>query len=162
MEGLRVFGLRGLANSRDLARVSLICRSFRPIIWRSSCTPGPVTANELKLDYFHIYDVGNKSAAGDVLLRGQFDVRRQKLRLALLDYFANPVSKNAEPIYDSHAHLTWYVGVQPSEPVRAVILETSNTSGSRRNAGRRSSRNSGRTRTRRREFLPSAQSGMRR
>jgi len=36
----------------------------------------PVTANELKLDYFHIYDVGNQSAAGDVLLRGQFDVRR--------------------------------------------------------------------------------------
>ncbi|OLD13259.1 MAG: hypothetical protein AUJ01_15365 [Acidobacteria bacterium 13_1_40CM_3_65_5] len=83
-----------------------------------------MTANELKLDYFHIYDVGNKSAAGDVLLRGQFDVRRQKMRLALLDYFANPVSKNAEPIYDPHAHLTWYVGVQPSEPVRAVRTRT--------------------------------------
>ena len=82
-----------------------------------------MTANELKLDYFQIYDVGNKSAAGEVLLRGQFDVRRQKMRLALLDSFANPASKNAEPIYDPHAHLTWYIGVQPSEPVRAVILE---------------------------------------
>jgi len=43
--------------------------------------------------------------------------------LALLDFFANSVAKNAEPIYDKNAHLTWYRGVQPPEPMRAVILE---------------------------------------
>jgi len=28
------------------------------------------------------------------------------MQLSLLDYFANPVSKNAEPFYDRNAHLT--------------------------------------------------------
>ena len=46
------------------------------------------------------------------------------MELALLDFFANPVAKNAEPIYDKNAHLTWYRGVQPPEPMRAVVLET--------------------------------------
>jgi hypothetical protein len=82
-----------------------------------------MTAQELALDYFQIYDVVNKEAAGEVLLRGAFDVGRQKMRLSLLDYFATPVSKDGEPYVDRHAHLTWYRGIQGPEPVRAVTLE---------------------------------------
>jgi hypothetical protein len=82
-----------------------------------------MTAHELALDYFQIYDVVNKEAAGEVLLRGAFDVSRQKMRLALLDYFATPVSKDGEPCVDRHGHLTWYRGIQGPEPVRAVTLE---------------------------------------
>ena len=83
-----------------------------------------MTAKELRLDYFQIYDVANREATGKVLLQGQFDERPLKMELALLDFFANPVAKNAEPIYDKNAHLTWYRGVQPPEPMRAVVLET--------------------------------------
>jgi hypothetical protein len=82
-----------------------------------------MTAKELKLDYFKVYDVENREAEGDVLLRGQFDKRPQKMRLRLLDFFANPVSKNGEPMYDKNAHLAWYRGVQPPEPLRRVVLE---------------------------------------
>ena len=82
-----------------------------------------MTAQELKLDYFKFYDVENREAEGDVLLRGQFDQRPQKMQLRLLDFFANPVSKNGEPLYDKNAHLAWYRGVQPSEPLRRVVLE---------------------------------------
>jgi hypothetical protein len=82
-----------------------------------------MTAKELKLDYFKFYDVENREAAGDLLLRGQFDRRPQKMRLKLLDFFANPVSKNGEPLYDKNAHLAWYRGVQPPEPIRRVLLE---------------------------------------
>ncbi len=82
-----------------------------------------MTAKELKLDYFRFYDVENRVAEGDVLLRGQFDRRPQKMQLRLLDFFANPVSKNGEPLYDKNAHLAWYRGVQPSEPLRRVVLE---------------------------------------
>ena len=82
-----------------------------------------MTAQELKLDYFQVYDVEDREAAADVFLRGQFDTTRLKMRLRLLDYFANPVSKNAEPLYDKNAHVAWYRGVQPPEPGRAVSLE---------------------------------------
>ena len=82
-----------------------------------------MTAKELKLDYFQIYDVANRQATGTILLQGQFDKQGLRMQLALLDFFANPVAKNAEPIYDKNAHLTWYRGVQPPEPMRAVILE---------------------------------------
>ncbi|HEY3115516.1 MAG TPA: hypothetical protein VGK54_02125 [Chloroflexota bacterium] len=82
-----------------------------------------MTAKELNLDYFKFYDVENREAAADLLLRGQFDRRPQKTRLRLLDFFANPVSKNGEPLYDKNAHLAWYRGVQPSEPIRRVLLE---------------------------------------
>lgn len=82
-----------------------------------------MNAKELKLDYFQIYDVANRLATGNILLQVQFDKQGLKMQLALLDFFANPVAKNAEPIYDKNAHLTWYRGVQPPEPMRAVILE---------------------------------------
>ena len=82
-----------------------------------------MTARELKLDYFKFYDVENRGAEGNVLLQGQFDQRPQKMQLRLLDFFANPVSKNGEPLYDKNAHLAWYRGVQPAEPLRSVVLE---------------------------------------
>jgi hypothetical protein len=82
-----------------------------------------MTAKELKLDYFKFYDVDNRPAEGDVFLRGQFDQRSQKMGLRLLDFFANPVSKNGEPLYDKNAHLAWYRGVQPREPRRQVVVE---------------------------------------
>jgi hypothetical protein len=82
-----------------------------------------MTAKELKLDYFKFYEVENREAEGDVLLRGQFDQRPQKMRLRLLDFFANPVSKNGEPLYDKNAHLAWYRGVQAPECPRRVVLE---------------------------------------
>src|SRR5262249_33885362 len=88
-----------------------------------------MTAKELKLDYFQIYDVANRQSTGNVLLQGQFDARLLRMELALLDFFANPVAKNAEPIYDKNAHLTWYrgssaagadAGSDPRKPVRQV------------------------------------------
>lgn len=82
-----------------------------------------MTAHELKLDYFKFYDVENKDAAGDVLLKGQFDQRAPRMRVRLLDFFANPASKNGERIYDKNAHLAWYRGIQPAEPRRRVVLE---------------------------------------
>ncbi len=82
-----------------------------------------MTAQELGLDYFKFYDVENREAQADLLLRGQFDPRPQKMRLRLLDFFGNPVSKNGERIYNKNAHLAWYRGVQPPEPLRRVILE---------------------------------------
>lgn len=82
-----------------------------------------MTATELKLDYFKFYDVEDRQVQADVLLRGQFDARPQRMRLALADFFANPVSKNGERIYDKSAHLTWYRGLQAAEPMRRVTLE---------------------------------------
>lgn len=80
-------------------------------------------AMELKLDYFKIYDVEDRQAQADVLLQGQFDKRGQRMRIALLDFFANPVSKNGQPLYDKHAHLAWYRGLQAQEPMRRVVVE---------------------------------------
>lgn len=82
-----------------------------------------MTAQELKLDYFKFYDIENREADADLQLQGQFDQGPRKMRLRLLDFFANPVSKNGEPLYDKNAHLTWYRGVQPPEPPRRVLLE---------------------------------------
>jgi hypothetical protein len=82
-----------------------------------------MTAQELKLDYFQIYDLENRPAAGNILLQGQFDDKRIRMQVALIDFFGNAVSKNGEPLYDKNAHLAWYRGVQPAEPIRRVILE---------------------------------------
>lgn len=82
-----------------------------------------MTAKELKLDYFQIYDLENRPAVGNIAVQGQFDQRRLRMQLALVDFFGNAVSKNGEPIYDKNAHVAWYRGVQPAEPMRRVILE---------------------------------------
>ena len=82
-----------------------------------------MTARELKLDYFKFYDVENRDLSVDVTLQGQFDKRPVRMGLRLLDFFANPVSKNGEPMFDKSAHLSWYRGVQPTEPLRRVVAE---------------------------------------
>ena len=82
-----------------------------------------MTAKDLKLDYFKFYDVETRDLQADVTLRGQFDTRPQRMGLRLLHFFANPVSKNREPLYNKNAHLTWYHGVQPAEPLRRAVIE---------------------------------------
>ena len=82
-----------------------------------------MTARDLKLDYFKVYDVEDRLVTGAVQLRGQFDRRPMRMDLVLLDFFANAVSKNGEPFYDKNAHLTWYRGRQAGEPIRRVVLE---------------------------------------
>jgi BarA-like signal transduction histidine kinase len=84
-------------------------------------------AKTLKLDYFQVYDVVDRPVdpeqAGKLQLKGQFDKGRVSMVLKHLDFFANPVSKNGEPLFDKQAHLAWYVGAQPAEPARVVSLE---------------------------------------
>jgi hypothetical protein len=82
-----------------------------------------MTAADLALDYFLIYDAANKVAAGTVWLRGAFDDQRQRFQLALLDYVAMPAAKDKDAPSNPHGHLAWYGGVQPAEPRRTVSLE---------------------------------------
>lgn len=82
-----------------------------------------MTAKELRLDYFKFYDVENREAAGDIQIKGQFDRRPVKMRIRMVDYFGNAVSKNGEPLYSKHAHLAWHRGLQPAEPPRLVVVE---------------------------------------
>ncbi len=83
-----------------------------------------MNAQELKLDYFQIYDITNQRVRYSVTLRGQFDKEPKKSELVILDWFANTTSKNGEPIFDRNAHLTCYYLYQPiPEPTRVVVLE---------------------------------------
>lgn len=83
-----------------------------------------MNAKDLKLDYFLIYNVANQWARHSVYLQTQFDRTHDLGSLVFLDWFANPVSKNGEPMYDKKAHLASYYLYQPvSEPMRAVLLE---------------------------------------
>ena len=52
-----------------------------------------MTAQELKLDYFNIYDVANQRAGYTVGLQGQFDKQPEQAKLTYLSFFANPTSK---------------------------------------------------------------------
>ena len=83
-----------------------------------------MTAKELQLDYFRFYDVANQSADFVVGLQGQFDKRPEKNQLTHLNHFANPASKNGEPIYDKNAHFDWYDLYDPSpDPTREVAYK---------------------------------------
>jgi len=82
-----------------------------------------MTAKNLKLDHFQIYDVSDEKAPFSVALKGQFDDKSQKSKLISLTGFANPVRKNDEPIYNRQAHLTVYNLYQSPEPTRAVWLK---------------------------------------
>jgi hypothetical protein len=55
-----------------------------------------MTAADLVLNYFLIYDAANKVAAGTVWLKGAFDDQRQRFQLALLDYVAMPAAKDKD------------------------------------------------------------------
>ena len=83
-----------------------------------------MNAQELRLDYFKIYDVANQQAGNVVGLQGQFDKQPEKAQLTYLDFFGNPASKNGQPIYDKNAHLTWYDLYDPTpDPTRLVAYE---------------------------------------
>ncbi|MCJ7586990.1 MAG: hypothetical protein MUQ00_03710 [Candidatus Aminicenantes bacterium] len=81
------------------------------------------TARELHLDYFQIYDVVNQELSGRIKICGQFDKEDRVCRLLCLDWFANPVGKNREPLCDRRAHLAGY-RIYPSspEPTRQVAV----------------------------------------
>jgi catechol 2,3-dioxygenase-like lactoylglutathione lyase family enzyme len=81
-------------------------------------------SQKLRLDHFQVYDVANQDAGFLVGLQGQFDEQRERAKLTYLNAFANPVSKNGEPIYDKNAHLTWYnLFDYVPEPTRLVVFE---------------------------------------
>jgi hypothetical protein len=81
-------------------------------------------AQEIQLDYFNIYDVVDYRVEYQVILKGQFDEEPKEAWLLCLSHFANPVSKNNEPIHNPNAHLTWYSLCQPIlEPARMVVVE---------------------------------------
>ncbi len=83
-----------------------------------------MNAQDLKLDYFQVYDISNQRVRYSVTLKGQFDKEPKKSELVVLDWFANNVSKNGEPIFDRNAHLTCYYLYQPlAEPARVVVVE---------------------------------------
>ena len=83
-----------------------------------------MTAQELKLDYFNIYDVANQQAGYVVGLQGQFDQQPEQAQLTYLNLFANPASKNGEPMYDKNAHLSWYNLYDPTpDPTREVVYQ---------------------------------------
>ena len=83
-----------------------------------------MNAQELRLDYFTFYDVANQDAGYIVGLQGQFDKTPEKVRLNYLNLFANPASKNGEPIYDKNAHFNWYDLYDPvPDPTRIVEYE---------------------------------------
>lgn len=83
-----------------------------------------MNAHELRLDYFQIYDAANQRVRERVLLKDQFDEEPEKDLLTFLDWFANPVSKNGEELYDKRAHFTGYYLYQSvPDPARLVYLE---------------------------------------
>jgi hypothetical protein len=83
-----------------------------------------MNAHELKLDYFQIYDAANQWVRESVLLKDQFDEEPERNRLVYLDWFANPVSKNREEMYDKRAHFTGYYLYQSiPDPLRLVYVE---------------------------------------
>ena len=82
------------------------------------------TAQDLKLDYFNFYDVANQSAGYVVGLQGQFDKQPEQAQVTYLNLFANPASKNGEPMYDKNAHLSFYNLYDPTpDPTRQVTYE---------------------------------------
>jgi hypothetical protein len=72
-----------------------------------------MNAKDFKLDYFQFYDIENPKDIRElsplIRLRGQFDKEEpESAKPQFLKKFANPVSKNGEPIFDKNAHLNWY------------------------------------------------------
>ena len=83
-----------------------------------------MTAKDLKLDYFKVYDVDNTPLSEKVALQGQFDKLAERAQLLFLNHFANPVSKNGEPFFNKNGHLTWYAIHQEfTEPTREITVD---------------------------------------
>lgn len=89
---------------------------------RKEASMAEYTAGALGLDYFQFYDVDNQSAGDVIRLQCQFDRKMEKAQLLCTDFFANPTSKNGQPIYDENAHFTWYKLLDPlPDPQRDVV-----------------------------------------
>lgn len=69
----------------------------------------PLSAAELGLDHFKVYDVKPLSVRAEIATKGQFDTDSIGAKVYRLFRFANPVSKNQEPMVDKSAHLSWYL-----------------------------------------------------
>jgi hypothetical protein len=83
-----------------------------------------MTAKDLKLDYFKLYEVENRRIHDRATLMGQFDKEPAFVELLALGRFANPVSKKEEPLYNPQGHLTVYrIHQTLVEPARSVVIE---------------------------------------
>ena len=85
-----------------------------------------MNAQELELDHFEVYRIFPQQFLPNVvMLRGQFDIRGpERCQLEWRTWFANPVSKNGEPIFDKHAHLVGYRLREPMpQPPRVAKIE---------------------------------------
>jgi hypothetical protein len=104
-------------SHRRIAETSPYHSHFQKGGWRMK-----YTAMELGLDYFQMYDVVNQEASANIKIRGQFDNGDKQYKLLYLDWFANPVKKNKEPLFDKNAHLAMYRMFVPliPEPTRKV------------------------------------------
>jgi hypothetical protein len=79
----------------------------------TGCTPTPVVppVQPICNDHFKVYAVENLEAGHEVTLEDQFDREldtKEEVRLAVIEFFANPVSKDGSEIQCQNAHLTWY------------------------------------------------------
>jgi hypothetical protein len=72
------------------------------------------------IDHYHVYNVEpNYPLNLPVLLRDQFG--QGPVHALYLDRFANPVSKNGEPIYNFDLHYAWW-RIDSPEPPRAALI----------------------------------------
>jgi hypothetical protein len=75
-------------------------------------------------DHFKIYEVMQQEARANLFLKGQFDLRRQAMRLTSLEYFANPVLKDVGTIRNNDTHLAWYRGIGSTDRTRYHVILT--------------------------------------
>jgi hypothetical protein len=86
-----------------------------------------VNAQDLKLDYFLMYDIVclmEKPMALQVTIQGQFDKEPRLCMLLNPDMFALPVSKNGEPICNGNVSLIYYqISQDAKDPARTVTVK---------------------------------------
>jgi hypothetical protein len=83
-----------------------------------------MNAHDLGLDYFQFYDAANQWVRAKVLLKDQFDRESEVSQVVFLDWFANPVSKNDEELFNRAAHFTaYYLYQSVPDPTRVVYYE---------------------------------------
>lgn len=84
-----------------------------------STVGGPAFAQPDGIDHYLVYEVAKVPFSESVTLVDQFG--GSDVLLQTLLYFANPVSKNSEPIFDTQLHYTWYRFTE-GNPTRSVTL----------------------------------------
>jgi hypothetical protein len=98
-------------------------REIRADPMGSRLDPGKEAAMAINLDHFLFYDIQPVQAGNRVLLRGQFDDFPLPADLTAARWFANPVSKDEEPILNRNHHLNAYeIFVESPEPRRIVQI----------------------------------------